>query len=141
MIRFIPVLIFILSHLTIKAQNNMANKVPYTPSLKVGEMVFISGQVGIDPTTAQLSDSTFEAEVKQVMENLKAQLTIYNLTFDELVSTIIYLKDMKNYSRFNEIYGSYFKNRYPTRTCIAVADLPANASVEISGIAHFKINQ
>lgn len=119
----------------------MANKVPYTPSLKVGEILFISGQVGINPTTSQLSDSTFEAEVKQVMENLKIQLEIYNLTFDDLTSTIIYLKDMKNYNKLNEIYGSYFKTRYPTRTCIAVADLPVNASVEISGIAHFKINQ
>ena len=138
MLKFIPVFLLILNSLTIKAQNTMANKVPFTPSLKVGEMVFISGQVGINPTTSQLSDSTFEAEVKQVMENLKVQLEIYNLTFEDLISTIIYLKDMKNYSNLNEIYGSYFKNRYPTRTCIAVTDLPANASVEISGIAHFK---
>jgi len=141
MLKFIPVFLLILSNLTIKAQNNMANKVPYTPSLKVGEMVFISGQVGINPVTSQLSDSTFEAEIKQVMKNLKGQLDIYNLTFDDLISTIIYLKDMKNYAILNEIYGSYFKHRYPTRTCIAVSDLPANASVEISGIAHFKISQ
>lgn len=138
MLKFIPFFLLIASNLIIKAQNNMANKVPYTPSLKVGEMVFISGQVGINPATSQLSDSTFESEVKQVMENLKIQLEIYNLTFDDLISTIIYLKDMKNYSRLNEVYGSYFKTRFPTRTCIAVADLPANASIEISGIAHFK---
>ncbi|MDR6466142.1 Rid family detoxifying hydrolase [Chryseobacterium sediminis] len=141
MLKFIPVFLLILSNLTIKAQNTMANKVPFTPSLKVDELVFISGQVGINPATSQLSDSTFEAEVKQVMENLKAQLDIYNLTFDDLISTIIYLKDMKNYNKLNEIYGSYFKNRFPTRTCIAVADLPANASVEISGIAQYKIKK
>jgi 2-iminobutanoate/2-iminopropanoate deaminase len=58
-----------------------------------------------------------------------------------MVSVIIYLKDMKQYDILNKVYGSYFKDRFPTRTCIAVSDLPAGASVEISGIAHFQSKQ
>lgn len=114
------------------------NKLPFSSSLKAGELLFVSGQVGINPATAKLSNATFEAEVKQVMDNLKNELKKHNLTMDDLVSTIIYLKDMKLYDRLNKVYGSYFTDRFPTRTCIAVADLPAGASVEISGVAHFQ---
>ncbi|HMF72153.1 MAG TPA: RidA family protein [Flavitalea sp.] len=128
----------ILLNLSLNAQSNMNNKIPLSPSLKVGDLLFISGQVGIDPTTSKLSDANFEAEVRQVMNNLQSQLKEHGLTLEHLASAIIYLKDMKNYSVLNEVYGSYFKDKFPTRTCIAVLDLPVKASVEISGIAHFK---
>lgn len=116
----------------------MSNKRPFSSSLKVDNLVFVSGQVGIDPQILKLCNTTFETEVKQVMSNIQTQLKPYNLTLNDLISTIIYLKDMKNYPVLNTVYGSYFKERFPTRTCIAVADLPANASIEISGIAHFQ---
>jgi 2-iminobutanoate/2-iminopropanoate deaminase len=112
-------------------------KFPLSPSLKVGDLLFISGQVGIDPINSKLSDANFEAEVRQVMNNLHSQLKEHGLSLEHLASTVIYLKDMKNYSVLNEVYASYFKDKFPTRTCIAVLDLPVNASVEISGIAHF----
>lgn len=115
----------------------MSNKRPFSVSLKVDNLVFISGQIGIDPDIAKLSNATFETEIRQVMSNIQAQLTSYGLTLNDLVSTIIYLKDMANYIILNKVYGSYFKEKFPTRTCIAVLDLPANAAVEISGIAHF----
>ena len=113
----------------------MYNKKPFSPSLRIDNLLFISGQVGVDPATSKLSDASFAAEVSQVMSNLQTQLQAQGLTFENLVSTVIYLKDMNNYTVMNEIYGSCFKNRFPTRTCIAVSDLPGNASVEISGIA------
>lgn len=116
----------------------MNQKFPLSPSLKVDNLLFISGQMGIDPATSKLSDAPFEAEVRQVMNNLQAQLKEHGLTLEHLASTVIYLKDMKNYSALNEVYGGYFKHKFQTRTCIAVLDLPVNASVEISGIAHFK---
>lgn len=115
----------------------MSNKRPFSTSLKIDNFLFISGQVGIDPENAKLSNATFEAEIRQVMSNIQTQLTPYGLTFKDLVSTVVYLKDMKNYTVLNEIYSTYFNDKPPTRTCIAVLDLPANASVEISGIAHF----
>lgn len=118
--------------------SNSKKPIPYSPSLQSSNLVFISGQVGIDPKTAQLSNASFESEVRQVMENLKARLAEHCLILEDLVSTIIYLKDMTQYQELNEIYGSYFSNRFPTRTCIAVTDLPVGASVEISGVAEIK---
>ena len=99
--------------------------------------MYLSGQVGIDRATSKLINETFEAEVNQVMKNIDTQLKIHKLVMDDLVSIVIYLKDMKNYNAVNEVYRTYFKNRFPTRTCIAVADLPVNANVEISSIASF----
>ncbi len=110
---------------------------PFSPSLRIDNLLFISGQIGVDPVTSKLSDTSFEAEVRQVMNNLLAQLQVHNATFEDLISTVIYLKDMKNYVVLNEVYASCFQDKFPTRTCIAVFDLPANASVEISGIANF----
>jgi len=111
---------------------------PIANTRTAGNLVFVSGQVGIDPETAKLVDTSFEDEAKQVMKNLENHLKEHDLSFDDLVSTIVYLKDMKQYEALNKVYGSFFKERFPTRTCIAVADLPANASVEISGIAEKK---
>lgn len=120
------------------AQSNKQAPVPFTSSIKTGDLLFISGQVGIDPKTSTLSSESFEQETKQVMENLKSELEKHGLTMDDVVSTIIYLKDMNNYQRLNQVYGGYFSSRFPTRTCIAVANLPVNASVEISAVAEFK---
>jgi 2-iminobutanoate/2-iminopropanoate deaminase len=72
-----------------------------------------------------------------VMYNIDTQLKANKLGMDDLVSTIVYVKDMKNYNTVNEIYRTYFKDRFPTRTFIAVADLPVNANIEISAIASF----
>ena len=123
--------------LSIKAQQNTSSTAPISPFIKVDNMLYISGQVGIDRTTSKLVDSSFEAEVKQVMYNIDTQLKANKLGMDDLVSTIVYVKDMKNYNTVNEIYRTYFKDRFPTRTFIAVADLPVNANIEISAIASF----
>lgn len=122
---------------TVQAQDTKGKVLPFSSSLVAGDLVFLSGQIGIDPVSSKLSDAGFEAEVRQVMENIKSELKKHNLTLDNLVSTTIYLKDMKQYDALNKVYSSYFKDRFPTRTCIAVADLPADASVEITGTAHF----
>ncbi|MHC5310352.1 RidA family protein [Myroides sp. LJL116] len=124
--------------LGVNAQEKKQNPVPYTSSIKTGDLLYISGQVGINPTTSTLASESFEIETKQVMENLKSELAKHGLTMDDIVSTIIYLKDMDHYQRLNQVYGSFFSERFPTRTCIAVANLPANASVEISAVAEFK---
>lgn len=109
---------------------------PISSTLKVGNLVFISGQVGITPTTGTLISGNFEDEVKQTMENLQTELQAHDLNLEHLVSVIVYLKDMNNYKILNKIYASYFDGKFPTRTCITVANLPVNASVEISGIAY-----
>jgi len=132
------ILLTIISLVAFSAYGNAQqkeSKFPLSSSLSSGNLVFISGQVGINSETSALINSSFEEEAHQVMKNLEHQLKINHLTMDDLVSTIVYLKDMKHYDALNKVYGSYFKKRFPTRTCIAVADLPAGASVEISGIA------
>ena len=129
--------IVLLITISLKAQQKTGTSSPISPSIRVENLLYISGQVGIDRATSKLINETFEAEVKQVMKNIDTQLKAHNLMMDDLVSIIIYLKDMKNYNAVNEVYQTYFKNRFPTRTCIAVADLPANANVEITGIASF----
>lgn len=127
-------LVALLFGCAVQAQEVSKPKIPFTPAVKAGNLLFISGQVGIDAKTGKLIDTTFEAELRQVMDNLKKQLDAHKIGFDDLVSTIIYLKDMDRYEEVNKIYGEYFKNKYPSRTCIAVFDLPAKASVEISAI-------
>lgn len=136
--KLLMVCAFILVGISAQAQEKQAAKIPFSPSVKTGNLVFISGQVGINPQTTKLVTTSFEAELRQVMQNLKTQLDAHELEFDDLVSTIIYLKDMKHYDLVNKIYGEYFKARFPSRTCIAVKDLPAKANVEISGIAEVK---
>jgi 2-iminobutanoate/2-iminopropanoate deaminase len=122
---------------SIKAQQNTSSSAPISPFIKVDNILYISGQVGIDRSTSKLVDASFEAEVKQVMYNIYTQLKANKLGMDDLVSTIVYVKDMKKYNIVNEIYRTYFKDRFPTRTFIAVADLPVNANIEISAIASF----
>jgi 2-iminobutanoate/2-iminopropanoate deaminase len=129
--------VILFATLSIKAQQNTSSSAPISPFIKVENTLYISGQVGIDRSTSKLVDSSFEAEVKQVMYNIDTQLKANKLGMDDLVSTIVYVKDMKNYNTVNEIYRTYFKDRFPTRTFIAVADLPVNANIEISAIASF----
>lgn len=108
---------------------------PYSQAVKLGDWIFLSGQIPIDPATGELNISSIEAEAKQVMENLKAVLKEANATFDSVVKTNIYLSDMSLFPVVNEIYGSYFIKDFPARETLAVKTLPKNVNVEISMIA------
>lgn len=108
---------------------------PYNQAIKVGDLVFLSGQVAINPETNEVITGSIKDEAKQVMENLKAVLTEAQLTFNNVVKTTIYLTDMKFFPDVNETYGSYFEGDYPARETVAVKTLPKNVNVEISMIA------
>ena len=108
---------------------------PYSQAVKVGDWIFLSGQIPINPATGELNISSIEVETTQVMENLKAVLKEANATFDSVVKTNIYLSDMGLFPVVNEIYGSYFTKDYPARETLAVKTLPKNVNVEISMIA------
>lgn len=108
---------------------------PYSQAVKVGDWIFLSGQIPINPATGELNISSIEAEAKQVMENLKAVLKEANATFDSVVKTNIYLSDMDFFATVNEVYGSYFTKDFPARETLAVKTLPKNVNVEISMIA------
>lgn len=110
---------------------------PYSDAVDAGGMLYVSGQIG--RLNGQLVTESFAAEAHQVMKNVGEILRKRMLTHDDLVSVTIYLKDMKNYAAINEVYRTYFRgSRLPARVCIAVADLPMNANVEIAGIAQMR---
>ncbi len=108
---------------------------PYNQAIEVNGMIFISGQIPINPTTSELVNSNVEAEAMQVMDNLKAILNEAGLTFDNVVKTSIFLSDMNLFNVVNTVYASYFKDNFPARETVAVLGLPKGVNVEISMIA------
>lgn len=108
---------------------------PYSQAVKSGNMLFISGQIPIDPATNQLINSSIGDEARQVMKNLEALLIAAGFSFQNVIKTTIFLSDMKHFAEVNEIYGSYFSKDFPARETVAVLGLPKNVNVEISLIA------
>jgi 2-iminobutanoate/2-iminopropanoate deaminase len=108
---------------------------PYSQAVQAGNMLFISGQIAIDPATNQLISGGIKEEAKQVMNNLDAVLKTAGFSFEHIVKTSIFLSDMNHFSDVNEIYGSFFHSDFPARETVAVLGLPKNVNVEISVIA------
>ena len=105
---------------------------PYNQAVKVGNMLFISGQIAIKPGTNELNIADLSAETHQVMHNLRAVLSAAGMDFSHVVKTTIFLSDMSLFAEVNEIYGKYFNGNFPARETIAVKGLPRNVNVEIS---------
>jgi 2-iminobutanoate/2-iminopropanoate deaminase len=109
---------------------------PYSQAIKSGKTVYLSGQIAIDPKTKQLmSDASIEDQTRLVLENLKAVLAADGLTMDSIVSATVFLTDLTDFAKMNEVYATYFKNTPPARATVEVAHLPRSAKVEISAIA------
>ncbi|QLE00299.1 RidA family protein [Galbibacter sp. BG1] len=109
---------------------------PYNQAVLANDTLFISGQIAIDPETNELLTSDVEDEAKQVMKNLEAVLKAAEMTFENVVKSSIFLSDMGNFAKINEIYGAYFdEETAPARETVAVKTLPKNVNVEISMIA------
>lgn len=109
---------------------------PYNQAVFAGNLLFTSGQIALNPETGKLVLDTIEVETKQVMENLKAVLAEAELTFENVVKTSIFVSDMNDFTKINDVYGSYFNpENAPARETIEVANLPKFVNVEISMIA------
>ncbi len=109
---------------------------PYNQAVLVGNTLYTSGQIAINPQTNELILSDIETETKQVMENMKAVLEAANMTFEDVVKTSIFISDMNNFAKINSVYAQYFKEEFaPARETVEVACLPKNVNVEISMIA------
>jgi 2-iminobutanoate/2-iminopropanoate deaminase len=108
---------------------------PYSQAIQAGNMLFISGQIAIERSSGNIISSTIEAETKQVMHNLEAVLKAAGMDFSHVVKSTIFLKDMNNFPKVNEIYGQYFKQQPPARETVEVSRLPKDVNVEISCIA------
>jgi 2-iminobutanoate/2-iminopropanoate deaminase len=103
---------------------------PFSTGVKANGFLFLSGQVGIDQG-GKLADD-FDLEVRQIFKNIDAVLSEQKLTLNNIVSVTVYLKDMLNFKPMNDIYKTYFQGYYPSRTCIAVLELPLKANVEMT---------
>jgi 2-iminobutanoate/2-iminopropanoate deaminase len=107
---------------------------PYSQAVRVGELLFISGQGGIDPTNGELAEG-IQKQTKQALENLKGILEASGSSFDEVVKVNVFLTNIDNFSVMNEVYASYFTEQFPARCCVEVSRLPKEAEVEIEMIA------
>lgn len=108
---------------------------PYSPAIRAGNLVFISGQVGFDPATGALVDGDITAQTDQVMRNIASLLTAAGLGFEHVVRTTVYLADMNEFGKMNEVYARYVVDPPPARSTVQVARLPRDARVEIDVIA------
>ena len=111
---------------------------PYSQAIKNNNMIFISGQIAINPETNLLIIDNIEDETKMVMENIKNILLECDCTFDNIVKCSIFLSDMALFESVNKVYGEYFQDPYPARETVEVGCLPKNVNVEISAIAMCK---
>jgi 2-iminobutanoate/2-iminopropanoate deaminase len=108
---------------------------PYSQAVQAGSMLFVSGQVAINPATGNVEAKNIEEEAEQVMKNLRAVLHEAQMDFNNVVKTTIFLSDMSLFSQVNEIYSRFFTGDYPARETVAVKGLPKGVNVEISVIA------
>ena len=104
---------------------------PYSQAVKANGFVFTSGQIAIDPATNTVLEGDIKVQAKRVMENLKVVLEAAGTDFNHVVKSVCFLADMGDFAAFNEIYGSYFTETKPARSCVAVKTLPKNVIVEV----------
>ena len=109
---------------------------PYSQAVKAGDFLFISGQVGLDPKTKTIVSGGIEAQTRQILQNMGAILGAAGLSFDKVVKVTVFLADMKEFRKMNDVYGTYFKTNPPARTTVQ-AQLPVtDAVVEIDAVAY-----
>ncbi|MFP8967155.1 RidA family protein [Pokkaliibacter sp. CJK22405] len=118
----------------ISTENAPAAIGPYSQAVKVGNMVFLSGQIPLDPKTMEVVTSSFEAQAVQVFENLKAVAEAAGGTMADFVKINIFLTDLANFGSVNEIMQRYFSAPFPARAAIGVKELPKGVDVEVEGI-------
>jgi 2-iminobutanoate/2-iminopropanoate deaminase len=108
---------------------------PYSPALKVGNLLFLSGSIPLDPASGQLVDGGIKEQTTRVMENIKALLAAAGADFSNVARTTVFMVDLGEFAAMNEIYSSYFSAPYPARSTVQVVKLPRDVRVEIDVIA------
>ena len=109
---------------------------PYSQGIKYGNLLFVSGQTPIDPETMKIAEGDVQAQTVQCIENLKGILEEAGSSLDKVLKSTVFIKDMDNFAKVNEIYAKYFTENQPARSCVEVARLPMDVSVEIEVIAY-----
>jgi 2-iminobutanoate/2-iminopropanoate deaminase len=108
---------------------------PYSPGLRAGQLLFISGQIPSDPATGALVGGGIADETERVLKNVEALLNAAGLTLQDVVRTTVFLADMADFTAMNDVYGRFFTEPFPARSTVQVAGLPRNARIEIDAIA------
>ena len=115
-----------------EAENGPAAIGPYSPAVKLGDFVYVSGQLPVNENNE--IDETIELQTKACLENMKRLLAAQNLELRHVVKTTVFMTDLGDFDKFNEVYAQYFEKPYPARSCVQVAALPKNAKVEIEAL-------
>lgn len=109
---------------------------PYTPAIKVGDVLYLSGQVAFKSGTTELAGDDIDVQTRQVLDNIKSIVANAGYDMSDVVQCTVYLKDINDFTKMNQIYGTYFvQGRYPTRTTVEVSNLPRKARIEITAVA------
>lgn len=108
---------------------------PYSQAVKYGNIVFTSGALGVDPKTGAFPEGGIQVQAKQCLENLKTVLEASGSRLGNVLKTTVFIKDMNDFPKINEVYGQYFTKEQPGRSCVEVARLPKDALIEIEAIA------
>lgn len=111
---------------------------PYSQAVRAGQLLFLSGQVPLDPATGEIVSGDIAAQTRRVFENLAAVLKAGGRSLSDVVRTTVFLADMNDFVEVNKVYGSYFSEPYPARATVQVARLPKDARVEIDLIASYE---
>ena len=108
---------------------------PYSQAVQIGSLLYTSGQIPLDPATGEVVQGDIRLQTKRVLDNLAGVLAAAGSSFDQVVKTMVFIKDMNDFSALNEVYAEYFVNDPPARSCVEVARLPKDVKVEIELIA------
>lgn len=108
---------------------------PYSQAVKVGNLLFTSGMIPIDPATNTLVEGGIEVQAERALENVKALLEASGTSMDKVVKTVVFIKNMDDFAKVNEIYARYFTSDFPARSCVEVAKLPKDVLIEMEAIA------
>lgn len=110
---------------------------PYSSALRAGQLLFVSGQVPIDPKTGEMVSGDVATQTSRVLQSIGALLNAGGLTYNDLVRTTVFLADMNDFAAMNEVYRTYFTEPYPARSTVEAARLPRDARIEIDAIAMY----
>ena len=109
---------------------------PYSQAIRIGDFLYTSGQIALNPKNMEMMNGEIEEETEWVLKNIEAILKAGGLSLDHVIKTTVYLTDLGEFSRMNQVYEKFFENTKPARACVQVAALPKGAKVEIDAIAH-----
>ncbi len=108
---------------------------PYSQAVKIGEMLFVSGQIPIDPVSGNLIEGDIKAQTRQVLKNVSAVLSAAGTSIDRVVKTTVFITNMNDFPLMNEVYAEFFTSMPPARACVEVSRLPKDVLVEVEAVA------